>query len=152
MMPGATSASSLISLPKLPEGCKERLQKVLSCTVAGLVNGLGTSNVEQYLELLQELSIISHEDLDLREKVREAVKNGPQLHVSCKRARLPGISKREKVKVEVFVQGRKEKHLETEVVIGDTSESEKKEVTFDLDGDLPLPRSGVESCLRVELS
>ena len=103
----------LISLNvKLPlPGCKERLQKVLSCTVAGLVNGLGTSNVEQYLEVLQELSIISPEHLDLREKVREAVKNGPQLHVCCKTARLPGISKREKVKVEVFVQGRKEKHF-----------------------------------------
>ena len=50
---------------------------MLSCTVAGLVNGLNISNVEQYLELLQELSIISPEDSDLREKVREAVKNGP---------------------------------------------------------------------------
>ena len=111
MMPGATSAWSLIDLPKLPEGtsslasldwsftdlyplpegCKERLQNALACTVGGLVNGLEASNVEQYLKLLQNVYNIPAEDFDtLEEKVRDAVKSGPRLHVACKRARLAG--------------------------------------------------------------
>ena len=116
-MPGAISAVSLIDLPVLPEGksssawsfvdlpffvlgCKERLQNALSCTVGGLVNGLEASNVEEYLNLLQEVYPIPPKDFEeLEQKVKDAVKNGPQLHVTCKRARLAGFSKRENLRV-----------------------------------------------------
>ena len=171
MMPGATSAWSLIDLPKLPEGtsslasldwsfidlyplpegCKERLQNALASTVGGLVNGLEASNVEQYLKLLQNVYNIPAEDFDtLEEKVRDAVKSGPRLHVACKRARLPGF-KRENLKLVAFIQGKEDNLLEVELGNLDLTSAEKKELSLDLVGELPLPKPGVEVCLRVEL-
>ena len=168
-MPGALSACSVIDLPVLPEGassawsliidlpilsegCKERLLNALSCTVGGLVNGLEVSNVEQYLNLLQEVYVIPPEDFDaLGQKVREAVQHGPQLHVICKRARLTSISKRENLKVVAFILGKENSLLGAEVESYELTQAGNKEVALDLDGDLPLPRPGVEVVLRVEV-
>ena len=108
--------------------------------------------MEEYLNLLQEVYPISPKDFEeLEQKVKDAVKNGPQLHVACKRARLAGLSKRENLRVVAFIQGREDKQLEAEVDIHDLTQAGNSEVSLDLAGDLLLPRPGAEVCLRVEV-